>query len=416
MPGGIGKGAASAIRSGGKAIAGAIEAGGAAVVKGITKVGDTAAAAVAPPPPEPKKKPTPAATGGATGGTASSDKQATDKQATGKQEAAFKEPAGSAKGSESALISAAKAGGITDPIELAQFLAQASVESMNFKTLREIGGPSYFAKYDGRKDIGNSEPGDGYKYKGRGYLQITGRANYEKYGKIVNADLVNNPVLAESPDIGAKISVAYWNSRVKRRVKDFNDTERVTQIINGGHNGLAQRKANFAKYSKGISTTGEKENSASIGTKPKAEGPAGNMAVDSKASISSTKAKSGSGNAPSATSAESTKDGTPKSEASTKKTATPSIKSASISAPKPVASTPTPVPVAPSASAPPSMQAAMAPQATSTSPKKSTNKPSTKKKSIQFGVPSPEHRYIEADFTSVFFNVGDPHMGVSMGT
>jgi putative chitinase len=149
---------------------------------------------------------------------------------------------------------AAQAGGITDPTELAQFMAQVSHESGGFKYLTELGKDSYFQKYEGRKDLGNVQPGDGVKYKGRGYIQLTGRANYAKYGKIIGVDLENNPELAATPENGAKLAVAYWNDRVKKRVKDFKDTAAVTKIINGGANGLQSRVALFEKYQK---TAGE---------------------------------------------------------------------------------------------------------------------------------------------------------------
>jgi len=152
-------------------------------------------------------------------------------------------------GSEQSLLSAAKAAGIKDPTELAQFMAQMAHESGNFKHLQEIWGPTTAQqRYEGRKDLGNVQKGDGYKFRGRGYVQLTGRANYRSFGAQIGVDLENNPDLASQPDVAAKLAIAYWNTRVKSRVKDFENTRAVTRIINGGFNGLSDREAKFKKY------------------------------------------------------------------------------------------------------------------------------------------------------------------------
>lgn len=74
-----------------------------------------------------------------------------------------------------------------------------------FQGIEEYGPDSYFKKYDGRKDLGNDQPGDGLKFKGRGFVQITGRANYAKFSKILGVDLVANPLLALDLDNCVKI-------------------------------------------------------------------------------------------------------------------------------------------------------------------------------------------------------------------
>ncbi len=151
-------------------------------------------------------------------------------------------------GSEQSLLSAAKTAGIKDT-ELAQFMAQMAHESGNFKYLQEIWGPTSTQKrYEGRKDLGNTQPGDGYKFRGRGYVQLTGRANYRSFGQQIGVDLENNPDLASQPDIAAKLAIAYWNTRVKTKVRDFENTRLVTRLINGGFNGLSDREAKFKKY------------------------------------------------------------------------------------------------------------------------------------------------------------------------
>ena len=115
----------------------------------------------------------------------------------------------------------------------------------------------YCADYEGRTDLGNTQPGDGKRYKGRGYIQLTGRANYAKYGKIVGQDLVNNPELAKDPNIAADIALAYWDQRglgSKARAGNF---DAVTYGINGGYNGKADRDAKYQQYlQKGLQTGG----------------------------------------------------------------------------------------------------------------------------------------------------------------
>ena len=150
--------------------------------------------------------------------------------------------------SESSLISAMDNGGITDKTERAMFLAQMRHESGNFKYDEEIASGK---NYEGRKDLGNVNPGDGVRYKGRGYIQLTGRSNYRTYGNKIGVDLENNPDLAKRPDIAAAIALAYWNSRVNKNAARSGDVKTVTYNINGGYNGLSARQKYFDDYIKG---------------------------------------------------------------------------------------------------------------------------------------------------------------------
>jgi putative chitinase len=158
-----------------------------------------------------------------------------------------------ASAAESALSRIAQAAGIKG-VELAQFLAQCAHETGNFLHLEELGGNRYLAQYDPAvnpakaKALGNTEAGDGAKYKGRGFIQITGKANYAKAGQALGIDLVNNPELAAKPDVAAKVAVWYWQNRVQPRVQDFSDTRGVTKQINPGLKGLADRQSNFKDY------------------------------------------------------------------------------------------------------------------------------------------------------------------------
>lgn len=139
-------------------------------------------------------------------------------------------------------------------IELAQLLAQSAHETLNFAKLEEMGNSAYFRKYDPAfnpkkaKILGNVKPGDGERYKGRGFLQITGRYNYRMAGQALGLPLEANPELAARPDIAAKIAIWYWETRVKNTVSDFKNTSAVTRKINPGMHGLDKRHAQFAYY------------------------------------------------------------------------------------------------------------------------------------------------------------------------
>jgi len=140
--------------------------------------------------------------------------------------------------------------------ELAQFMAQAAHETIGFNELVELGSKSHFNQYDPRhnpdkaKILGNVKPGDGERYKGRGFLQITGRYIYKQAGAALGLPLEKRPELAERPDIAAKIAVWYWKSRVRPGIDDFSDTIGVTNKINPGMQGLGDRDANYHNYAR----------------------------------------------------------------------------------------------------------------------------------------------------------------------
>lgn len=166
---------------------------------------------------------------------------------------------GAAAERKSALIAQMDTAGITDPTERAAFLAQMDHESGGFKHMEELGKSDYFKKYDGRKDLGNTEPGDGERFKGRGFIQLTGRSNYKSMGEKLGLDLVNNPDLAKDPAVAAKVATQFWNdrSRAKRmgggKISDLarvGDIDAVTQGINGGMNGGQARRDLFSSYLK----------------------------------------------------------------------------------------------------------------------------------------------------------------------
>lgn len=136
----------------------------------------------------------------------------------------------------------APAAGITTRLPLCHFLAQAAHESDFFRTLEEYGGAAYFARYEGRRDLGNTKAGDGARYQGRGLFQLTGRANYRRYGALIGIDLEGFPERAKEPAVSLAIAFAYWRDRGCDAAADADDVVAVTRLINGGRNGLSQRR------------------------------------------------------------------------------------------------------------------------------------------------------------------------------
>ena len=140
---------------------------------------------------------------------------------------------------------------ITTPRRICHFLAQAAHETDGFRTLEEYGGPAYFIRYEGRRDLGNIQAGDGIRYHGRGIFQLTGRANYRRFGRRIGLDLEAEPERAKEPETSLRVAFAYWAERAINPAADADDVERVTKLINGGRNGLAER-ARYLEKAKGI--------------------------------------------------------------------------------------------------------------------------------------------------------------------
>lgn len=145
--------------------------------------------------------------------------------------------------------------------ELAQFLAQCAHETANYATLVEFGtSDEFLKKYDKQfnpdkaKELGNTMSGDGQRFKGRGFIQLTGRWNYTQAGQALGLPLDNKPELLEKPEIAAKASVWFWKNRVQPNVKNFTDTRTVTRYINPGLAGLQKRHGIFQNYLKTMNT------------------------------------------------------------------------------------------------------------------------------------------------------------------
>ncbi|MFC5740012.1 XVIPCD domain-containing protein [Dyella tabacisoli] len=187
----------------------------------------------------------------------------------------------SSKDNADYLMEMATREGIQGHKELSNFMGQMQVESggyshmsenLNYsgKRLLEVfpgrngmndiaaankvaaGGPEAVANeiYGGqwgKVNLGNTEPGDGWKYHGRGYVQLTGRANYESTGKELGLDLVNHPELAENREVAAKIAIHYWKDRVVPNHHQ-DDVKAACHDINGGYKGLSDRRTAAAAW------------------------------------------------------------------------------------------------------------------------------------------------------------------------
>ena len=131
---------------------------------------------------------------------------------------------------------------------IAAFIAQIGHESGQLKYVKEIWGPTKAqARYEGRADLGNTQPGDGSKYRGRGFIQITGRANYEACGEALGVDLVNHPELLEKPQHACMSAAWFWASRGLNTLADAGQFDTITRRINGGQNGAADRQMLYAR-------------------------------------------------------------------------------------------------------------------------------------------------------------------------
>lgn len=129
---------------------------------------------------------------------------------------------------------------INTPLRRAHFLAQIAHESGEFYYTAEIASG---AAYEGRADLGNTQPGDGRRFKGRGLIQITGRFNYLACGEALGVDLMEKPERLQDDDLACRSAGWFWDWQQINRAADADDGEWVTYIINGGYNGLRDRLA-----------------------------------------------------------------------------------------------------------------------------------------------------------------------------
>lgn len=130
---------------------------------------------------------------------------------------------------------------------ISAFLAQLAHESGEFKYTHELWGPTEAQKrYEGRVDLGNTQPGDGFRYRGRGLIQVTGRSNYAAASKALKCDFLANPDKLEEPHYAALSAGWYWDAHKLNDLAD-QDTDAafklITRNINGGLNGLVSRQS-----------------------------------------------------------------------------------------------------------------------------------------------------------------------------
>ena len=148
------------------------------------------------------------------------------------------------------LTAAVSEFGIDQPARTAAFLAQLAHESAQFKFMEELWGPTAAQRRYEPPDklattLGNTEPGDGFRFKGRGPIQVTGRANYRRFGDLLGLDLVATPAQAASPEVAFRIAALFWSKKGLNELADRVTPEafrEITRRINGGFNGLAERQ------------------------------------------------------------------------------------------------------------------------------------------------------------------------------
>ena len=132
---------------------------------------------------------------------------------------------------------------INTPLRKAHFLSQVGHESLSFKYTEEIASG---AKYEGRiESLGNTEVGDGKRFKGRGLIQLTGRRNYTAYADYSCLNLLakgNERLISTMPMYALDVAIWFWNEQDLNAYADIDDVRKVTRIVNGGYNGLEDRK------------------------------------------------------------------------------------------------------------------------------------------------------------------------------
>jgi predicted chitinase len=153
---------------------------------------------------------------------------------------------------------------IDTPARAAAFLAQLAHESGQFRFMEEIWGPTdaqrrYEPVTKLSQALGNTEAGDGRRFKGRGPIQLTGRANYHRFGTLLAVDLLAAPERASTPEVGFRIAGLFWSKKGLNQLADLATAEafkEITRRINGGTNGLADRQSFYAtaRTSLGVAT------------------------------------------------------------------------------------------------------------------------------------------------------------------
>jgi putative chitinase len=138
---------------------------------------------------------------------------------------------------------------LNTPLRLAHFLSQCAEESAGFTAWHEFA--SGWA-YEGRRDLGNVQRGDGPRYRGAGDIETTGRANYARLGKVLGIDLVNHPELLQQFPAWGLSGAVYWRDHHINNHADADDCNACTKAVNGGYNGLSARRSYLMKFKKAL--------------------------------------------------------------------------------------------------------------------------------------------------------------------
>jgi putative chitinase len=137
---------------------------------------------------------------------------------------------------------------VRTPLREAMWLAQLAHESGEFHWFEELWGPTPAQRaYEGCERLGNTQPGDGFRFRGRGVIQLTGRANYAKAGAALGLNLVAEPEMASHHLVAFQIAAWFWKAHGCNAAADAGDVVACTRIVNGGTNGLASREAYYSR-------------------------------------------------------------------------------------------------------------------------------------------------------------------------
>jgi predicted chitinase len=137
-----------------------------------------------------------------------------------------------------AIRAACVENGLTDRESIVAVLATIGTEVGSFEPINEFGDSKYFAQhYEGRRDLSNTQPGDGVRYHGRGFIQLTGRANYHSYAEKLGVPLEDHPEQAMKPEVAARVLGRYFKDHKIADDARRGDWKSVRHKVNGGLNG-----------------------------------------------------------------------------------------------------------------------------------------------------------------------------------
>lgn len=175
-------------------------------------------------------------------------------------------PSGNVQRNWPAIRAACIENGLNDRESIVALLATVGTEVGSFEPINEFGGARYFAQhYEGRKDLGNTQAGDGVRYHGRGFIQLTGRANYRTYGRKLGVPLEDRPEQALRPDIAARILGRYFRDHDIAGDARRRDWKSVRHKVNGGLNGWDRFSSLVARLERAIDARGDTLSEGAVG-------------------------------------------------------------------------------------------------------------------------------------------------------